>query len=112
MDNDFHLDLAEVARSIDSAEIVSIFFPFLRKSLLIDMRYGLEDDPFVKIVPMVSGPEERMQSIRKMRPQFPKPDRIAFIPWPKFASSMVRLGLYDTIKDRLEKTGRPTSVEE
>ena len=79
MDNDYRIDLAEVTRSIEGAEVITLFFPLLRKTLLIDMRFDVEDDPMVRVVPMVSGPEERVQTIRKMRPNFPKPERIAFI---------------------------------
>lgn len=112
MDNDFRFDLGEVSRNIEGAEIITIMFPILRKTLLIDTRYDVEDDPMVKVVPMVSGTEERMQSIRRMRPQFPQPERIAFIPWPKYASSLVRLGIYDTIRNRLEKIGRRHPLED
>ncbi|MBI4235828.1 MAG: hypothetical protein HY688_00530 [Chloroflexi bacterium] len=111
MDNDFRLDLAELARSIEEADIITILFPLLQKTLLIDTRYDVEDDPLVRLVPVVSGPEERLQTIRRMRPQFPNPERVAFIPWPKYASSLVRLGVYDTLRRRLEKTGRRTPVE-
>lgn len=112
MDNDFHLDPAELVRSIEQAEIITIHFPILRKTLLIDIRYDVEDDPLVKIVPMVSSAEERMQTIRRMRPQFPKPERIAFIAWPKYASSLVRLGVYETLLRCLEKAGRRRPLEQ
>lgn len=112
MDNDYRIDLAEVAKSIEGAEVVTLFFPILRKTLLIDTRFDVEDDPMVRVVPMVSGPEERVQTIRKMRPNFPKPERIAFIPWPKYASSLIRLGVYDTLKSRLEESGRQKPIED
>ena len=112
MDNDFRIDLAEVARSIEGAEVVTLFFPILRKTLLIDTRYDVEDDPMVRVVPMVSGPEERVQTIRKMRPNFPRPERIAFIPWPKYAASLVRLGVYDSLKDRLGQCGREKPIRD
>ena len=112
MDNDFRIDLAEVARSIESAEVVTLFFPILRKTLLIDTRYDVEDDPMVRVVPMVSGPEERVQTIKRMRPNFPKPERIAFIPWPKYTTSLVRLGVYDTLKDRLGQCGREKPIRD
>lgn len=110
MDNDFRIDLSEISRSLDGAEVVTVFFPMLRKTLLLDLRYDVEDDPVIRVMPMVSGPEERLQTIRKLRPNFPKPERIAFIPWPKYASSLVRLGVYDMLKERLEKIGRQTPL--
>jgi hypothetical protein len=112
MDNDFRIDLAEIRRSVDGAEVVTVFFPILRKTLLIDTRYDVEDDPLVRVMPMVSGPEERIQTIRKLRPNFPRPERIAFIPWPKYASSLVRLGVYDMLKHRLERIGRRKPLED
>ncbi len=112
MDNDYRIDLAEVASSIAGAEVVTLLFLILRKTLLIDTRFDIEDDPMVRVVPMVSGPEERVQTIRKMRPNFPKPERIAFIPWPKYASSLIRLGVYDTLKNRLEESGREKPIED
>ncbi len=112
MDNDFRIDPAEVARSIEGAEVVTLFFPILRKTLLIDTRYDIDHDPMVRVVPMVSGPEERVQTIKKMRPNFPRPERIAFIPWPKYASSLVRLGVYDSLKNRLEQCGREKPIKD
>lgn len=111
MDNDFRIDLSEISRSLDGAEVVTVFFPMLRKTLLLDLRYDVEDDPVIRVMPMVSGPEERLQTIRKLRPNFPKPERIAFIPWPKYASSLVRLGVYDMLKERLEKIGREKPLD-
>ena len=53
MDNDFRIDLAEVAKSIEGAEVVTLFFPILRKTLLIDIRFDVEDDPseFTNVAP-------------------------------------------------------------
>jgi hypothetical protein len=112
MDNDFRIDLSEIARSIDGAEIITVFFPILRKTLLIDTRYDVEDDPLVRIMPMVSGPEERLRTIRKLRPNFPAPERIAFIPWPKYMASLVRLGIYDMVEARLQRIGREKPINE
>ncbi|MDA1096606.1 MAG: hypothetical protein O3B84_05060 [Chloroflexi bacterium] len=112
MDNDFRIDLAEVERTVRDAEIITLFFPILRKTLLTDTRYDVEDEPMVRVVPMVSGPDERLRTIRKLRPNFPKPERIAFIPWPKYASSLVRLGVYDTLRERLERSGRRKPLDD
>jgi hypothetical protein len=51
-----------------------------------------------------------METIQKLRPNLAKPEKIVFIPWPKYASSLVRLGLYDSIKQRLMTIGRSKPV--
>jgi phospholipid N-methyltransferase len=106
MDNDFSIDIEEINRNLENAEVVTLFFPLLRKTLLLDLRYGDEYDPIVTIMPMVNSPAERMETIQKLRPNLAKPEKIVFIPWPKYASSLVRLGLYDSIKQRLTTIGR------
>ena len=45
MDGDFRIDLEEVLKNIDSAEVISIYFPLLRKTILIDTRFTEEGFP-------------------------------------------------------------------
>jgi len=105
MDNDFVIDLEEISKSLEEAEVVTLFFPLLRKTLLFDLRHDEEFEPLVKIVPMVNSPAERLEKIRELRPSFSTPEKIVFIPWPKYASSLVRLGLYDLFRGRLKAIG-------
>jgi len=110
MDSDFRIDLSEVNRNLDAAEVVSLYFPLLRQTLLIDTRSSGIDRPLIKVVPMVSTPEERFRSLRQMRPRFPKPDSITIIPWPKYVGSLVRLGVWDHIVSRFADLGDPALV--
>ena len=110
MDSDFRIDLSEVNRNLDAAEVVSLYFPLLRRTLLIDTRSSGIDRPLIKVVPMVSTPEERFRSLRQMRPRFPKPDSITIIPWPKYVGSLVRLGVWDHIVSRFADLGEPQLV--
>ena len=112
MDNDFSIDIEEITKNLNDAEVVTLFFPLLRKTLLLDLRYGEEYEPIVTVMPMVNSPAERMETIQKLRPNLAKPEKIVFIPWPKYASSLVRLGLYDLIKQRLKRTGRSKPVSD
>jgi hypothetical protein len=107
MDSDFRIDLAEVNRNLDTAEVVSLYFPLLRKTLLIDARRSAVDGPMIKVVPMVAAPEERFRSLRQLRPRFPKPESVTIIPWPKYVSSLLRLGVWDHIASRFAEVGDP-----
>jgi hypothetical protein len=107
MDSDFRIDLAEVNRNLDMAEVVSLYFPLLRKTLLIDTRRSAVDGPMIKVVPMVATPEERFRSLRQLRPRFPKPESVTIIPWPKYVGSLMRLGVWDHIASRFAEVGDP-----
>ena len=100
MDFDFRLDLTEVMRAVETTEVVALYFPLVRKTLLIDARSTAVDGPLIKIVPMVATPEERLRALRKLRPRFPRPDSITIIPWPKYVASLERLGIWERIVGR------------
>jgi hypothetical protein len=113
MDSDYRIDVSEVNRNIDVADVIALYFPLLRKTLLMDLRTSDVDGPMIKVVPMANTPEERFQSLLKMRPRFGKPDSITIIPWPKYVvSSLTDLGIWDHIVRRYAEAGSPDMVRE
>jgi len=112
MDSDFRIDITEVNRAIDLGDIVALYFPLLRKTLLMDTRTNAVDGPMIKVVPMASSPEERFRELVRMRPRFPKPESINIIPWPKYARSLERLGVWDHIVRRFLEIGPPEVVRQ
>ncbi len=105
MDGDFRLDMDEIIRNIETADVISIFFPLLRKTLLLDTRCDIEDGPMVRVVPMVDSVEERFRALKRMRPRLPRPESITVIPWPKYVSSLKRLGVWDKLVQRMVSNG-------
>jgi hypothetical protein len=112
MDSDFHIDINEIKRSIDAGDLVALYFPLLRKTLLMDARSNNLDGPMIRVVPMASSPEERFRELLRMRPRFPKPESITLIPWPKYVSSLVRLEVWDCIVRRFLEIGPPEIVRQ
>jgi hypothetical protein len=112
VDFDFQLDLTEMANSLDTADVVALYFPLLRKTLIIDSRSSAVDAPMVKIVEMVATPEERFRSLRRMRPRFPRPESLTLIPWPKYVQSLVSLGMWEHVVARFVNLGFPDTVRE
>ncbi|MBI4307192.1 MAG: hypothetical protein HY684_00100 [Chloroflexi bacterium] len=110
MDGDFRLDVAEIVKNIETAEIICLYFPLLRKTLLLDTRFDVEDEPMVKIVPMVDTVEERFRTLRRLRPRFPKPESLTVIPWPKYVDSLLRLGIWQKLVQRFIATGHKGAV--
>src|SRR3989337_3126881 len=97
MDSDCRVDIGEVHRAIDMGEIIALYFPLLRKTLLMDTRTTPLDGPMIKVVPMASSAEERFRELVRMRPRLPKPESVNIIPWPKYIESLVRMDVWDHI---------------
>ena len=112
MDTDYRIDVSEVKRSVDTGELVALYFPLLRKTLLMDSRSNAVDGPMIKLVPMASSPEERFKELVRLRPRFPKPESITLIPWPKYVASLVRLEVWDHIVRRFLEIGPPEIVRQ
>jgi hypothetical protein len=112
MDSDFQIDISEVNRAIDAGELIALYFPLLRRTLLMDTRSNDLDGPLIKVVPMASSPEERFRTLRQLRPRFPRPDSITIIPWAKYVASLDRLGVWEHIVRRFAEAGDPALVRQ
>ena len=110
MDYDFELDLDKLMKSIDEAEVMSLFFPTYGKALVIDTRHNDAEGPMVRIVSMAASPQERLRSIRRLRPTFPSPHNLTLIPWSRYVDSLVSLGIWDRIVQRFKDSGHKEAV--
>ena len=111
MNRDFGINLDEVIKSVDSAEVISIFFPRFRKSLVIDTRFTMEDSPLIKIMPMVNSVEERLRSIRRMRRNFPRAVNITLIPWLGHVDGLIHMGIWDRIVNRFVDSAQKDAIK-
>jgi hypothetical protein len=101
MNGDLPMDMGEIERNIAAADIIAIYFPFLAKTLLVDTRYDESEGPMVKLVPVARSIQDRMETIRELRPRFPKPQSVAVVPWPKYVRTLEQSGIWDRIVKRL-----------
>ncbi len=111
MDSDFVFDLDDVMKNVENSEVMSIFFPTFRKAVVIDMRSNNTDGPMVRVMAMAASPQERLRSIRRLRPGFPRVRNLTVVPWPRYVDSLVGLGLWEKIVQRLERAGETKAVE-
>ena len=112
MDDEFVFDLDEVMSNIDAAEVMSLFFPTFRKAVVIDTRSDDGEGPMVRILPMAASPQERLRTIRRLRPGLPRLRSLTLIPWPRYVESLVGLGVWDRIGNRLRKAGHDDVVQQ
>ena len=112
MDEDFEYDLDEVLKNIAEAEVMSLFFPTFRKAVVIDTRTNETEGPMVRIMSMAASPQERLRTIRKLRPDFPRLQNLTLIPWPRYVDSLNTLGVWERIVKRFADAGHEQTVVE
>lgn len=105
MEGNFLFDMDEVIRSVREAEVLSVFFPPLQRSLIVDTRSDAANPPFVGLMPMARSPQDRMRSIRRMRPGLPRPRNLTLVPWQRYIASLVSTGVWDSILERVGESG-------
>jgi hypothetical protein len=110
MDDDFGYELEEVLKNVDTAEVMSLFFPNLRQAIVIDARSSDTEGPMVRLLPMVASPQERLRSIHRMRPNFPRLNSLTLIPWPRYVDSLVSMGVWERLVRRFQDAGHREAV--
>ena len=111
MEGNFLFEIDEVLRNVQEAQVMSIFFPSFRRALIIDTRSNADDGPMVRLMPMASSPQDRVRSIRKLRPGFPRLQNLTLIPWQSYVDSLVNLGVWEKIVKRIEESGDPKAIQ-
>lgn len=112
MENDFGLDLPEIMKVIDTAEVLVVRFSIVDKRLLVDSRCNQEEGPLIKLVPRVTSVEERFRYLKQVRPRFPLPERIMTFMWPRHVEVLQTSGIWQHIVDKLAALGHAGTVEE
>lgn len=111
MDNEFGLDLAEVAAILASADVAVVRFITAPKRLLLDFRATEVDGPCIAVVEPVRSIEERYKDLKRLRPRFPLPERIHVIWWPRYVSSLVATGMWERVVRRAASSGHGMGAE-
>lgn len=103
--DEYGLDMEEVTRVINSAEVLVVRFAILDKRLLVDYRTNENDGPLVAVVQKAESIEERFKALKKLRPRFSLPEKIMSFQWPRHIETFRQSGLADKIKERLVSLG-------
>ena len=101
LDSGIELDLERVAQNIDEADVVTIYFPLLGKTLVLDTRRNEHAGPLLAVVPIARDSLDRYRSFRRLRPSFPRPESISMIPWTHRVDSLARLGIWEHLTRRV-----------
>ncbi len=109
--DDYGLDVGEVTKVIDAAEVLVVRFAILDKRLLVDTRTSDKEGPTIAIVPKAGSIEERFKALKKLRPLFPLPEKIMSFLWPRHVETFRKSGLWDKIESRLVTLGGEAMTE-
>jgi hypothetical protein len=102
---DYGIDLDEVRRVIDAAEVLVVRFSLTDRRLLMDARANESEGPMLRVVPPAANGEERFKALKDMRPRFRSPERILTFLWPRHARALGESGLWGHLARRLVAMG-------
>lgn len=103
--DDFGLDIEEVTKVIESADVLVVRFAIVDKRLLIDTRTNEQEGPFIAVVPKAGSIEERFKALKRLRPRFALPEKIMSFMWPRHMETFRNSGLWSRIEQRLVTLG-------
>ncbi len=110
--DEYGVDLREIRRVIDTAEVMIVRFALVEKRLLVDLRQNALDGPMIKLVPRAQSLEDRVRSLKQLRPRFELPDKIMSFWWPRHVQSLETSGVWEHLSRRLTELGDPRIMEE
>jgi hypothetical protein len=112
MDNAYNISSAKIINALAEAEVMSIFFPRVGKALIVDTRHNAEHGPVVLIDEMVGSAEERLQSVRRLRPEFTEIAQLTLAPWLGSTRSFAEQGILEAIIARFHAMGFHDAADE
>ncbi|GAB4329965.1 MAG: hypothetical protein Kow0010_14700 [Dehalococcoidia bacterium] len=112
MDNDFSVDIDEIAATLQTSDVVTIRFVTVGERLLLDFRATEVEGPLVRVVEPVRTAGERYASLKRLRPRFAVPERIVAVWWPRFVPSLRSTGVWEGVRMRIAEAERPECLEE
>ena len=101
MDGSQNIDVDGLRASLQSVEHLLLRFTPVAERLLLDFRTREGAGPGVALLPPVDSFAERLRTIERERPGFPRPKRIHVVNWPLRVASLERLGVLETVRNRL-----------
>ena len=112
MDNPYNISSAKIINALGEAEVMSIFFPRVGKALIVDTRHNAEHGPVVLIDEMVGSAEERLRSVRRLRPEFTEIAQLTLAPWMGSTRAFAEQGINDAIVARFHAMGFHDAADE
>jgi hypothetical protein len=105
MNDDYGVDIDEVFKVIDAADVLVVRFHIIQKRLLVDFRTKAGVGPMLALVERAESVEDRFRSIKRMRPEFGFPEKVMSFAWPRSISVLVASGAWQRMAERAVALG-------
>ena len=100
-ENGMMVDLEELRKVVENADVFAIGFRTFPQRLIIDARSTDSEGTMVRVVEPVATVEERFFWLGKERPSFGVPERFTFFVWPHSLRYFEESGLGQIIRERV-----------
>jgi hypothetical protein len=100
-ENGMMVDLEELRKVVENADVFAIGFRTFPQRLIIDARSMDNEGTMVRVVEPVATVEERFFWLGKERPSFGVPERFTFFVWPHSLRYFEESGLGQIIRERV-----------
>ncbi len=105
MNDDYGVDIDEVFKVIDAADVLVVRFHIIQKRLLVDFRTKPGIGPLLAVVDRAESVEDRFRSIKRMRPEFGFPEKVMSFAWPRSIPVLVASGAWQRVFQRAVSAG-------
>ena len=101
-DNGLLVDLGEVLRAVEEADVFVVGFSNMSERLLVDARCDSRTGPLVRVVEPMASVEERLLWLGHERGEFGQPQAFTFVLWPHSVPFLVESGIWQRIRRRTQ----------
>ena len=101
VDSAYDVDLDALLRAVRTNDHLIVRFSTIGQRLFLDYRTSETEGPGAFLLPAANSMGDRLSSIAAVRPNFPRPERLAVIAWPLRVGSLGRLGFIEAARQRL-----------
>lgn len=112
MSDEFGVDLEEVLKVIDAADVLVVRFHLIDKRLLVDFRTKAGVRPLITIVARAESVDDRFKSIKRLRPEFPYPEKVMSFHWPRTMPVILASGVWQHLVDRISALGDDDTTDQ
>ena len=109
-ENGIAIDLGEVKKAIEQADVFAVGFRLFAERLLVDTRHDEKTPPLVQVVEPVDSVEQRFFWLGQHRPSLGTPERFIFFLWPHSISFLRQTSLAQAIVERIVESGYEQAV--
>ena len=110
-ENGMMVDLEELRKVVENADVFAIGFRTFPQRLIIDARSMDNEGTMVRVVEPVATVEERFFWLGKERPSFGVPERFTFFVWPHSLRYFEESGLGQIIRERVHSEAGNQVIE-